>query len=333
MKTATFIATLFFFALMACKTEVSTTDVELKGETMGTSYLVKYIGEENKEVKQAIDSLLLAINQSVSTYIPTSTISQVNQAEAGKIAVDDHFIRNFEVAKTVYAVTDGSFNPAVMPLVNYWGFGFEKLDESETIDSAEVKRLQLISNFNSFQLSENLIIKTNGGAQLDFSAIAKGYGVDQLALLLRNRGIENFLIEIGGETYAQGLKSDGSAWRVGIRKPTANEQTSVLQIVPLQGKALATSGNYENYRNLSSTQTVSHTINPNTGFPQSVTEGILSSSVIADDCMTADAYATAFKVMGLARSKQILTTLPELTVFFVYENSDGEIESFSTLEK
>lgn len=299
----------------------------LVGETMGTSYSVKYAGTD--DYQSSIDSLLIAINNSVSTYESNSLIAQLNSGGANSsIEMDVHFRTNYLTGLEINTTTSGAFNPAVMPLVNYYGFGFEKI-EMTSIDTAKVALLLEMSGLDCFEVSDNSIIKKCAGAQLDFSAIAKGYGVDAIARQLESKGITNYLVEIGGETVARGVNERGTTWRVGVRKPSTNaaERRSVFTSFPLDGRAMATSGNYENYRKTEDGRVVAHTINPETGFPQALEEEVLSSTVFAPDCMTADAYATAFKVMGIQKSITLANALPEIECLLISADSTGE---FST---
>lgn len=297
---------------------------------MGTVYSIQYYGVQ--DYTSQVDSLLSAINQSVSTYIPSSTISIVNQAEPSQIEVDNHFKLNFEEAVTIYNETHGSFNPAIMPLVNYWGFGYEKFDSSKKIDSNFVEQLRNRADFSKFSIDGNQLTKSLAGSQLDFSALAKGYGVDRVGQLLSDNGVRSFLIEIGGETLAKGAKPNQKPWIVGIRKPSIyfEDRKTVSEAFPLINKAMATSGNYERYKVLEGERTIAHTINPETGFPQEINAQILSSTVFANQCMTADGYATAFKVMGLEKSKQIVQDHPELQVYFIYLDK-GEVKTWTNM--
>jgi len=307
------------------------------GETMGTTYTVSIVGTVHKREKAKIDSLLSGINRSVSTYDPNSVISLINQAKANtNVLVDEHFLKNYSISKSIYQDTQGKFNPAVMPLVNYWGFGYERLRNNEGIDTVEVQRLQQLSEFKNFELSEIenkfYISKSNDDSKLDFSAIAKGYGVDALAEFLLKHGHSNFVVEIGGETYAQGIHPENRPWNIGIRKPAidSRKETEVMISIPINGRALATSGNYENYRQIGVGQIIAHTIDPDTGFPQSLNQELLSASVLADDCITADAYATAFQVMGLVDGLALAERNPRLEAMFIYVDSDGQLKNVST---
>ncbi len=319
--------------MFSCKQSNLKQKQSISGNTMGTYYSIKYIGEQQSKLQSQIDSLLEEINQSLSTYIPNSTISKVNSMPAGTITVDQYFIDNFQESRKIYFDTGGAFNPAIMPLVDYWGFGSDKQQRPEEVDSNEVKSLLAIVDLNQFELKSNTLVKLNDQSKLDFSGIAKGYAVDQIATFLLAKRIEHFIIDIGGENTARGLNEKGKTWSTGVRMPPEKDDKgiSILQPVQLNNRSIATSGNYENYYELKNKQVVSHTINPRSGYPQSLDEEIISSTVVAPMCSTADAYATAFKVLGIEQSKEILRKHPELSVLFVYENEQGKIKEYSTI--
>lgn len=298
---------------------------------MGTTFSVQYFGTE--DYKKQIDSLLVDINASVSTYIQSSTISKINQTEPSKLNIDKHFKINFEEAVKIYEATEGAFNPAIMPLVNYWGFGYEKYDPTKEIDSAVVEQLRQLADFSKFTLEGNQLTKTLKNSQLDFSALAKGYGVDQVGQLLTEKGVHSFLVEIGGETLAKGYKPNKKPWVVGIRKPSVyfEDRKAVSEAFPLVNRAMATSGNYERFKVLESDKTIAHTIDPKTGFPQELNAQILSSTVLADQCMTADGYATAFKVMGIEKSIKVAQEHPEIQVYFIYLDK-GEVKTWTNMD-
>jgi FAD:protein FMN transferase len=309
----------------------------LEGQTMGTYYRVTYGDAQQRDFQGSIDSLLQAINLEVSTYIPEATISRFNQAEvsfdlrtdprsgeAGAYA-NRHFLPNFLKAKEVYAQTEGYFDPTVMPLVNYWGFGYTPKKPVEQADSAKVQELLLLVGFGQVELlvqgEDTLLQKARPGVQLDFSAIAKGYGVDEVGRFLAAQGIENFLVDIGGEALSRGRSPRGDAWRIGINRPQEDAAVDEIQVaVPLDNRAIATSGNYRNFYEVDGLK-YSHTINPKTGFPERNT--LLSASVFAPDCMTADAFATAFMTMGLERAFALANQLPDIEAYFIYGLPDG----------
>ena len=331
MKYSYLLLFVFFFC---CSAPEKTNELmKLQGQTMGTYYSVQYYTNSAESFQEKIDSVLVAVNQSLSTYIPSSTISQVNQMQDDSLRIDKHFKTNFSLAKEVYNKTNGAFNPAIMPLVNYWGFGYERLNSEIKTDSAKVGELLQLVNFDSFTIVNNTLVKTIPDAELDFSSLAKGYGVDVIAEFLDTQNIDSYLIDIGGEVRAKGKKQDGVSWKVGIRKPSTdkNERKKVVQKFSLNDEAMATSGNYENYQIMEGETVIAHTINPETGFPQSLEEEIISSTVVANTCMRADAYATAFKVMGLRKSKEVLSEEKDLGVFFIFLNEENEVDTWTNL--
>lgn len=335
----------FFISLLifsACKTDphaesVDTGFARVKGKTMGTTYSVTYQDAERNNYKTEIDSILVAINQEVSTYIDNSDISLFNilQAKVTQIHTYEkpHFYKNLIAAKEIYEQTNGSFDPTVMPLVNYWGFGYT---EKRTINKAdEIKIKEILENvgFDKLELSkiETLfkIEKQNPKVQLDFSAIAKGYAVDVIGAFLVSKNIKNYLVEIGGETLCKGKSPRGDVWAVGINVPsTTAKTTDVKQIVKFTDKALATSGNYRNYHTAADGSIYAHTINPKTGFPEK--SNLLSATVIADDCITADAYATAFMVMGKNAAIELAEKLKNIEIYLIFGEEKGEMNTYQS---
>lgn len=267
----------------------------------------------------------------MSTYIPTSLISQFNQRDSMRqLEVDEHFANVYNLSRDVYFATAGSFNPTVMPLVNLFGFGFEKMGE---VDSMKVDSLKNYLAFDSVILltigTENvgkkyIVFKQIANVQLDFSAVAKGYGVDVVGLLLEGKGVKNYMVEIGGEVRVRGINKSNELWRIGIDKPRedlggGHEFEAIAQ---LDNESMATSGNYRNFKEKDGVKYV-HTINPKTGWPE--VNNTLSVSVIAKDCATADAYATAFMVMGVDSAFKVAAGNPELEAYFIYSDTNGNL--------
>ncbi|MEN0004976.1 MAG: FAD:protein FMN transferase [Bacteroidota bacterium] len=316
---------------------MKTTVVE--GKTMGTYYRVKYRDAENRDFKAVFDSLLVAINLEVSTYIPNSTISTFNRSAdtfdlaynpntQGLDYFNKHFITNFKAAQEIVAATDAYFDPTVMPLVNYWGFGYTEKKPVTNVDSLAIDSLNQFIGMDKVELiggaHSMLLVKKEASTQLDFSAIAKGYAVDQLGEILSEAGITDFLVDIGGETVARGNSERGGPWRLGINVPKEEAAINDIEvIVPLKDQGLATSGNYRNFYEVAGKK-YSHTINPKTGFPERST--LLSASVFAKDCMTADGYATGFMVLGLERSMQLATQIEGIEACFIYSKPDGQLD-------
>ncbi|MDC0230438.1 FAD:protein FMN transferase [Aureispira] len=321
-----------FFLLASCCTEDNTADFlykkeQIKGETMGTTFSVAYWDSTGIDIMSDLETLLLEINNSVSTYIEDSEISRFNHGDSLFVKNGGHFFRNFILAKEIHKKTMGWFNPTVMPLVNYWGFGYSKKEIVIDIDSAIVKTLLELVEFDSIEMKVNgdhcLFVKHKPGVELDFSAIAKGDAVDAVGRLLEQVGIYNYFVEIGGEVRARGKTALGAYWRVGIRVPQENANGRDLQAaVQLPNLSLATSGNYENFYEDKTTKIkYAHTINPHTGFPEK--NRLLSASVFAKNCAIADAFATAFMAMGVEKSYDLANQLPEIDAYFVFSDTNG----------
>ncbi len=312
--------------LSACRFEQKIGYQQIKGQTMGTYYLLTYLDSKQINHQTAVDSLLKTLNQSLSTYIPTSTISKINQSQKGKFATDSHFINVFKRAKKIQQSTKGAFEPTIMPLVNAWNFGYKK---TEQIDSTQIDSLLQLIDFNSLTLTNtNELHKKKAGVQLDFSAIAKGYGVDEIARFFHQKGIHNYLIDIGGELRAKGVNNQQMPWQIGIDRPVDSLKTRVPQaIVALHNQAVATSGNYRNYR-IENGQKYAHIINPKTGYSE--LSNLLSASIFAPDCITADAYATASMVMGFEHAKQLIEQHKNLDALFIYSTQNGQLAVYAT---
>lgn len=304
--------------------EKVTGKVTLNGNTMGTTYNITYLDPSERDFQVSIDSLLLVFNQSLSTYIPDSELSKFNQGDTLFFGLP-YFLPVLQSSKEVYEITGGAFDPTVGPLVNLWGFGptGPQLKDSVNIDGM----LELVG-FNKISFDSASVRKSKPGMYLDFSAIAKGYGVDVVAEFLQGKGIENLLVEIGGELVARGVNEKGELWKVGINRPEELGRADELySIVALDNKAMATSGNYRNYYEAGGVK-ISHTINPATGRP--VNHNLLSATVLAGDCMTADAYATALMVMGTEKAIELQKSQSLFEVFLIYNDSTGQLKSYAS---
>jgi FAD:protein FMN transferase len=319
--------------LFSCNNSVNTSQlyIYVTGETMGTTYNIKYKGKEN--FQKEIDVELKRINNEVSTYIPSSTISKFNASSSGIFVDSTDFYINLVKALDVYKLSNGYYDVTVMPLVNYWGFGYTGHQDVEKIDSNEIK--ELLKEVGSDMISivpkgknNFLIQKSNKEVQLDFSSLAKGYGVDKIGKLLAKKGINDYMVEIGGEVVSSGKSPRGTEWVIGINTPSENASPQdVIIEVEISGKAVATSGNYRNYHE-NSGKKYGHTINPKTGFPER--SNLLSASIIANDCMTADALATACMASGLEKSKELIKKLNNIEACFIYTNDNDEFQVYKT---
>ena len=330
--------------LFACETitpPTATAYLDLSGETMGTYYRVKYLDSGQGNLKPAIDSLLLHLNTvEVSTYEPNSLITRFNRAtEQVILSIDGpaataypHFVACYDNAATVTAATDGTFDPTIMPLVNYWGFGYDGRRQADAADSTVVDSLMRFVGFAKVRRTAAgdtvLLRKALPGVQLDFSANAKGYGVDAVGRLLEARGIDNYLVEIGGEDRARGKNDRGGWWTVGVNTPSETASVRDFErVVALRNYSIATSGNYRNFYEKDG-QKVSHIINPKTGYPER--RNLLSASVFAPDCMTADAYATACMVLGTERALALIESLPGVEALLIYGDAAGDFQQAET---
>ncbi|WP_162174267.1 FAD:protein FMN transferase [Flavobacterium daejeonense] len=304
----------FFLLLTACTDKEV---IKIEGNAQGTTYHISYITPDNKNYKRDIDSILKIIDLSMSTWVPNSIISKINDNDKN-ISVDNYFAEVFKKSIEVSEKTNGYFDITIAPLVNFWGFG---ATPKKTIDKSKIDSLVQLVNYKMLKLEGNKIIKQNPKIQIDFNAIAQGYSVDILANYLESKGIDNYLVELGGELKTKGKKRDEN-WKIGIdtpnEKPTAENPLKATII--LDNKALATSGNYRKFYEENG-QKFSHIINPKTGYPAK--QNLLSATVIANDGITADAYATSFMVMGLEQSKVFLEKNKELKleVYFIYDEN------------
>lgn len=323
----TFILLLLLFISHISSKEVYQSD---SGKIFGTEYHITYLSKIN--FKQEIKAELEAFDASVSMFNDTSVISKVNRNET--VLLDEYFLSVFRKAQQVSQQTGGAFDVTVAPLVNAWGFG-RKQQSTIDIDKRVVDSLLSFVGYRKVYLHNGRILKADSRTQLDFSAIAKGYGVDVVAHLLERRGVYDYMIEIGGEIVARGKSpkqddQEDRLWRVGIAKPKDDSLSinpSLQKVFQLTNKGMATSGNYRKYY-YKNGQKRSHTINPITGYP--IRHSLLSATVIATDCMTADAYATAFMVMGLDKAKAFVDNHPDIDAYFIYTDRQGKLKELST---
>ena len=299
--------------------------LKIAGTAQGTTYHITYRSSTQIDYKTELDSILREVDSSLSTYLPASIISRINNND-GNVAVDKYFTDVFEESLRISAITAGLFDVTVAPLINAYGFGFTK---KGLIDSASIDSLLQFVGYEMVKIENGSVIKTKPQVMLDFNAIAQGYTVDVLAAFLETKKIENYLVELGGEVKAKGTKNNKEFWKIGIDKPTENPEDRPLQaIVKLRDKALATSGNYRKFY-VENGKKYAHIIDPRTGY--AVKHNLLSATVIADNCMTADAYATSFMVMGLEKSRQFLSTHGELKleVYFIFDEN-GKWKTFNS---
>jgi len=320
-----YILSVFILLLLSCgEEEHKKQEIKVEGLAQGTSYHVTYITSTGINYQRSIDSLLIEIDNSLSTYQTRSVISRFNQSDSIQ-QVDDFFKEVFIMAKEVYQLTNGAFDPTIAPVVNAWGFGFENINNT---DSATIDSLMSFVDFNAVHITDFTVVKEKLGIMLDFNAIAQGYTVDVLANFLKENGINDYLVEVGGELIAEGKNINDTLWRVGIDRPVANlKQRELEAIIHLDNKALATSGNYRKFYEKDGVK-YAHTIDPQTGYP--VQHTLLSVTVLAGNCALADAYATAFMVMGLEKTKSFLDDNSELMALLIYEDKNKKFKTYTT---
>ena len=309
----------------------STEFVKISGGTMGTTYNLTIATNDPESLKKEVDELLIDINAEVNTYLDSSFITRFNRSEkgltlAGKFVGADmpnrHFLMNYYRAKMINEQTNGNFDPTVMPLVSYWGFAREKR-EVTVRDQQKIDSLLQYVGMDKVSLDEGtrFLSKTAPGVSLDFSAIAKGYGVDAICELFDRNKMVDYYVEIGGEVRTKGISPRKQPWIIGINTPDPNASLTDLKAqVKLSGMALASSGNYRNYYEVDG-QKYGHTIDPVTGFPKMT--DILSASIFAEDCMTADAYATACMVIGVDAAYQLISKIDGIEGYFIFGKEDG----------
>lgn len=294
-----------------------------EGMVFGTIYKITYQSKEN--LKPEIEAALQKVDNSLSPFNKQSVITHVNNNE--NMEVDSLFTQVFQLSKEISEETHGAFDITVAPLVNAWGFGFKN---ATNVTDAVIDSLQEFVGIDKIDLVNGKIVKKDPRVILDCSAIAKGYGVDCIARLLDSKGVKNYMIDIGGELVMKGKNPKMETWRIGINKPI-DDSLSVNQelqtVLEITDVGLATSGNYRNFY-YKDGKKYAHTIDPRTGYP--IQHNILSSTVVAKDCATADAYATSFMVLGLDSAKTICNAHPELDAYFIYTKEDGTTDIYFT---
>ncbi|MEC9209565.1 MAG: FAD:protein FMN transferase [Bacteroidota bacterium] len=315
---------LFILILCACSHSDHRILVKNSGEVQGSYFHIQYLSEHGENYRLQIDSIFLEIDSSLSIYKDYSLISKLNKGD--DVRTDTLFNTVFMAAKKVFLESEGKFDCSTYPLVKAWGFYDNQFVDSIIIDSLKFRNILQFVGFEKVSLIADSLVLPKG-MSLDFNSIAQGYTVDVIAQFLESKGDSNYLVEVGGELLAKGKNADGNIWRVGIDKPAdnINNNDRFLFILDLENKALATSGNYRKFYEKDGVK-YAHTIDPFTAFPAN--NRLLSVTVIHDNCMLADAYATAFMVMGIRKSKQFAKLHPEIEVYLVYTGKDGDWETY-----
>lgn len=298
---------------------------QTKGKALGTSFKIKFIDTLSYDFTKSYDSLVQDVNNSISTYIKDSDISKVNIGDT-TVVIDQYFKDVFSVSKKIYEETSGAFDPTIGVLVNAWDFG--PTGEIKSLDSLKVDSLLTSVGLDKVQLKGRKIYKQHQQTFLDFNALGKGYMVDVIADFLEQKGIRDYLVEIGGEIRVRGSNlMKETPWKIGIEDPNFDGTQSYSKIISLNDVAMATSGGYRKYKIDASGNRYIHILDTKTGYP--LKSNLLSVSVITKKCMEADAYATAFMSMGLERSQEFLSHHPEIKAYFIYENSHNKLETRS----
>lgn len=290
-----------------------------QGLVFGTSYNITYF--YNADLQPDIEHTLALVDSALSMFNPESTISAVNRSES-ILVTDTMFLKVFRRAMEISRMTEGAFDITVAPAVNAWGFGFK---HAENVSQSTIDSLKEITGYWKIHEQDGLITKDDPRIMLDCSAIAKGFGSDMVALMLRSKGISDYMVEIGGEIVLSGHNPKGKDWNIGISKPVDDSlsvNNELQTIIPITDIAMATSGNYRNFY-VKDGRKYAHTIDPHTCMP--VSHSLLSATVFAQDCATADALATSMMVMGLDNARALCTRHPELSAYFIYQGEDGSL--------
>lgn len=315
-------------SMISCRdNDVSMVKSQFNGEAFGTTYSIIVTGTKTVDLHKEIDSVIEVVNQSMSTYMPTSDISKINRGDIS-VQVDHMFEEVFLLSERIHRKTDGYFDPTVGILVNAWGFG---PGEQLELTDHKIDSLMNYVGYSKVKLTaDRYIEKEHPSIYFDFNAIAKGYAIDRLGVALSRKGLENYLIEVGGEIITRGINTNSNKeWVVGIDDPLAKDRTSPIRLLKLKDRALASSGNYRKFRVDPNTgEKYVHTINALTGYTQN--SKVLAVSVLANDCATADGYATSFMAMGLDKTKVLIADDESLDAFVVYLDDDDNTQIWAS---
>ncbi|AXG69932.1 FAD:protein FMN transferase [Kordia sp. SMS9] len=301
-----------------------------QGFALGNTYNIQYeIHDEKEEYQQDIENIFHEVNTSMSAYIPTSDISRINRGD-NSVVIDKHFREVYDFSREVYEKTDGFFDPSVGALVNAWGFGPEK--PINNLTKQQVDSIMAFTGFDKVRISkEGKVYKDNPSLTFDFNALGKGYAIDLIGKMFDEKGIKNYIIEVGGEILTKGKNiKQVKKWAVAIDSPVQeSSERQYTEYITLENKAMATSGNYRKYRVDPETgDHYVHILNAKTGYPMK--NNVLSVFVIADNCITADAYATAFMVMPYEKTKKLLSELQGVDAYIVSKDQYGNVQKYTT---
>lgn len=306
-------------------------EVLIKGRTMGTTYHIKVIAgyfDSISRLKGKIEQRLKEINASMSVYDGASEISRFNSIQTTDegLTISGDFCHVLREGGNLFRLTEGAWDGTVKPLVDLWGFSDPSIPKKIPLKTYIDQTLAQVG-FSHIEISDNRrLCKKKAGLMLDLNSIAKGFAVDRIAALIRETGIGDFLVEIGGEVYASGKKKDKEFWRVGINRPQKDASTDqVYRVVTLQNFALATSGDYRNFFEIEGRR-YSHVIDPRTGYP--VENSVVSATVMAETCTFADGLATALMVMGVEKGIELADRLKSVEAMMVVRRPDGTLADY-----
>jgi thiamine biosynthesis lipoprotein len=292
-----------------------------EGKAQGTYYSATYLQPEGKDLQAQLDIFFNEFNRSLSTYDPNSLISRINRNDI--TTIDTYFETVFTASQKVSEATGGAFDITVAPLVNAWGFGFGNHDRSKEPD---LSKLMPLIGYQKVRLENRQLVKQNNAIMIDVSAIAQGYSADLIAAIFEKNGCVHYMIDIGGEIVCKGSNPKGKNWQIGIDKPvddSLNVSGELQTIVSITNRAITTSGNYRQFY-VKDGKKYAHTINPKTGRP--VNHNLLSATVVAADCTTADAYATAFMVLGKDSAMALCKRTPDMDCYLIYTDKNGKYQ-------
>ncbi len=296
------------------------------GEAQGTTWHITYQAMKDEVLQKDFDSILNDFDFSISAYNKQSLLTKINNNE--NVEVDDIIRTVFEESKWLWEVSNGAFDPTCRPLVNAWGFAKHK--ELRKPEQSELDSILKFVGMDKVRIENNRIVKDDERISLNFNANAQGYSVDLVCDYLRELGYENYLVEIGGETRAEGVNAQGNPWRIGIDSPidgSTPENREINTIVPVSGKSLCTSGDYRNFLEVDGVK-YSHELNPKTGYPKD--DSLLSVSILSERAIDGDGLATAVMVLGLEKGRKLIDSLPDTEAFFIYADKKGNFKSVMT---
>ena len=300
----------------ACTTSTSKY-IANNGTIYGTYYSIKYESPKGEDLQPAIDEELQRLSRIFSHYDKQSTITKVNNNSP--VELEQEFTTCFLKAEEIAQITHGAFDITAGPLINAWGFGPE---DRQKMTAEKVDSLKQICGYEKIRFENGQIVKENPHMTINMSAIAKGYTCDLIGEFLQKKGCLNYMVDIGGEVVAKGVNDKHKVWTIGIREPIENPfENELSAALMLNNRAMATSGNYLNFYEEDGKK-YAHTIDPISGYP--VQHSLLSASVVANDCMTADAFATAFMVLGKDAGIEIARLVPGMEIYFIYADENGE---------